>query len=81
VTGRQIKSVTFYMDGPRRKLRAVAHADKKGRYLINISARELSSGVHRVEIVVVFEPKSKTKPKTMHVVLERCPPPRPLFTG
>jgi uncharacterized repeat protein (TIGR01451 family) len=81
VTGRQIKSVTFYMDGPRRKLRTVARADKKGRYLINISARQLSARVHRVEVVVVFEPSSKTKPKRLRVVLERCPPAHPLFTG
>jgi hypothetical protein len=81
VTGRHIKSVTFYMDGPRRKLKTVAHADKKGRYLINISARKLSSRVRRVEIIVVFEPSSKTKPKRLRVVVARCPPPRPLFTG
>jgi hypothetical protein len=81
VTGREIRSVTFYMDGPRRKLRTVAHPDKKGRYLIHIAARELSPHIHRVEMLVVFEPRSKTKPKTMHVVLARCPSPAPVFTG
>jgi hypothetical protein len=81
VTGRQIKSVTFYMDGPRRKLRTVAHADKKGRYLVNINVSKLGSGVHRVKMVVVFVPSSKTKSKTMYAVVARCRPPRPLFTG
>jgi hypothetical protein len=81
VTGRQIKSVAFYMDGPLRKLRTVAHADKKGRYLINIKARTLGSDARRIKIVVVFVPSSKTKPKTLHVVVARCPPPRPAVTG
>jgi hypothetical protein len=81
VTGREIRSVTFYMDGPRRRIGTVEHSDGKGRYLIHIAARELSSHVHRVEMVVVFEPRSKTKPKTMRVVVARCPPPAPVFTG
>jgi uncharacterized repeat protein (TIGR01451 family) len=79
VTGRQIKSVTFYLDGP--KVKIVKRPDKKGRYLININAGKLRSGVHRVRIVVVFVPSSKTKSKTMYVLVDRCRPPRPLFTG
>jgi hypothetical protein len=81
VTGREIRSVTFYMDGPRRRIGTVEHPDTKGRYLIHIAARELSSHVHRVEMVVVFDPRSKTKPKTMRVLVDRCPPPTPVFTG
>jgi hypothetical protein len=81
VTGREIRSVTFYMDGPRRRIGTVEHADHKGRYLVHIAARELSSHVHRVETVVVFEPRSKTRPKTMRVPVARCPPPAPVFTG
>jgi hypothetical protein len=79
VTGRQIQSVTFYLDGP--KVKTLKSPDRKGRYLINIEVRELRSGVHRVRIVVVFVPSSKTKSKTLHVVVARCRPPRPLFTG
>jgi hypothetical protein len=81
VTGHEIKSVTFYLDGPRRKLATVGHPDHKHRFIIHVSAHELTSHMHHVEIVVDFEPRSKTKPKTMRVLLERCPPPRPLFTG
>jgi hypothetical protein len=69
------------MDGPLRKLRTVAHADKKGRYLVNVNVRKLGSGVHRVKMVVVFLPRSKTKSKTMYVVVAGCSPPRPVFTG
>jgi uncharacterized repeat protein (TIGR01451 family) len=79
VRGRQIKSVTFYLDGPR--VKTLKRPDKKGRYLININARKLGSRMHRVRIVVVFAPSSKTQPKTMRVVVARCPPPRPVFTG
>jgi hypothetical protein len=79
VTGRQIKSVTFYLDGPH--VKTLKRADKKGRYLINIDAVKLGFGVHRVRIVVVFLPSSKTKSKTMHVLVARCRPPRPAFTG
>ena len=79
VTGRQIKSVTFYLDGP--KVKTLKRPDKKGRYLININAGDLGFRMHRVRIVVVFVPSSKTRPKTMHIVVARCPPPRPVFTG
>jgi hypothetical protein len=79
VTGRQIKSVTFYLDGPKRK--TVARPDRKGRYLMNINVRKLGFGVHRVRIVVVFVPSSKTKSKTMHVLVARCRPRRPMVTG
>jgi uncharacterized repeat protein (TIGR01451 family) len=78
VTGRQIKSVTFYLDGP---VKTLKRPDRKRRYLVNINARKLGFGVHRVRIVVVFKPSSKTKSKTMHVLVARCRPPRPVFTG
>jgi hypothetical protein len=78
VTGRQIKSVTFYLDGP---IKTLKRPDGKGRYLVNINARRLAFGVNRVRIVVVFVPSSKTKSKTMHVVVARCRPPRPVVTG
>jgi uncharacterized repeat protein (TIGR01451 family) len=77
VTGRQIKSVTFHV-GP---VKTLKRPDKKGRYLVNINVRKLGFGVHRVKVVVVFQPSSKTKSKTMYVVVARCRPPRPAFTG
>jgi hypothetical protein len=84
VVGRQIKSVTFNLDPPKGKrasVKTVTRPDKKGRYLVNYNARELGSGVHRVKIVVAFKPSAKTKSKTMNVVVARCRPPRPVFTG
>jgi hypothetical protein len=79
VTGRQIKSVAFYLDGPH--VETLKRPDKKGRYLININARNMRFGVHRAKIVVAFLPSSKTKSKTMYVLVARCRPPSPLFTG
>jgi hypothetical protein len=91
VTGHQIKSVTFYLDG--HKIKTVTRPDKNGRYLVNINVRKLGFGVHRVKMVVVFQPSSagsaatasaraaQTKSKTMYVVVARCRPPRPVFTG
>jgi hypothetical protein len=90
VTGRQIKSVTFYLDG--HKVKTVTRPDKKGRWLVNINVRKLGFGVHRVKMVVAFQPGSTTsaatgsaraaaKSKTMNVVVARCRPPRPVFTG
>jgi hypothetical protein len=78
VRGREIRSVTFYLDG--HKLRTVTRADP-GRYLMRIDVRKLSHGVHIVRMVVAFKPKSKTKPKTLRAVVARCPAPRPVFTG
>jgi hypothetical protein len=74
-----MKSVTFYLDGPH--VKTVTRPDKKGRYLVNINARKMGFGVHRVRIVVVFVSSSKTKSKTLYVLVARCRPPRPVFTG
>jgi uncharacterized repeat protein (TIGR01451 family) len=74
VTGRQIKSVSFYLDGP---VKTLKRPDNKRRYLVNINARKLSFSVNRLRIVVVFVPGSKTKSKTLHVLVARCLPPRP----
>ena len=91
VTGRGIKSVAFYLDG--RKIKTVTRPDKKGRYLVNINVGKLGFGVHRVRMVVVFQPgtasgaasrnaiAAQTKTKTMTVVVARCRPPTPKFTG
>jgi len=81
VTGHEIKSVTFWLDGPKRKLGIVAHADRRGRFVMHILARDLRAHIHHVEIVVTFTARSRTAPRTMRVPVERCPPPRPVFTG
>jgi hypothetical protein len=79
VTGRQIKSVTFYLDG--RKVKSIARPDRKGRYGIKVNSRKLRFVVHRARMVVVFTTSSETKPQTLRLVLIRCPVPHPRFTG
>jgi hypothetical protein len=79
VTGSEVESATFYLDG--RKLATVLKADKKGRYSVKISARHLKFGAHRVKVIVVFESKSQTATKTFKILVFRCHPPQPKFTG
>src|SRR5438270_9724 len=66
VTGRQIVSATFYLDG--RKVKKMTKADKRGRYGIKVKAGKLRFGVHRVKVIVVFAPGSETKPQTLSVL-------------
>jgi hypothetical protein len=79
VTGRQITSVTFYLDG--HKLNTVTRPDKLGHYGIKVDPRKLRRVVHRVKLVVAFTPSSETKAQTLHLVIIRCPVPHPRFTG
>jgi len=46
-----------------------------------VNGGKLRFGVHRVKIVVVFTPASQTKSKTLRVLVFRCRPPKPKFTG
>ncbi len=79
VTGREVVSATFYLDG--RKVKTVLKPDNEGRYSTKISARKLKYGAHRVKVIVVFEAKSQTATKTFKILVFRCRPPRPQFTG
>jgi hypothetical protein len=79
VSGRQIESATFYMDG--HKLKTVTRPDKSGRYGVTVKAQKVSFGVHRIKVIVVFVAKSQTKPATLHMAIFHCRPPMPKFTG
>ena len=79
VKGRQLQSATFFLDG--RKVKTVTGPDKSGRYGIKVNTRKLSFGVHRVKILVAFIPASQTKSKILRVLIFRCRPPKPKFTG
>jgi hypothetical protein len=52
VSGRQIRRVTFFVDG--RRVGAVTRADRLGRYQARIDPRRLGTGVHRVRARVEF---------------------------
>lgn len=81
VTGREILSVTFYVDGRRR---ATVHA-RPGRrkFTLKINPRHQSHRVHRVTARVTFTPASRTPPTTRRVTYRRPPltPRPPRFTG
>ena len=58
ITGRQIRTATFYVDG--HKVKTVAHPNKAGRWGITVSAKTLRYGAHRVKVIVVFTASSQT---------------------
>jgi hypothetical protein len=79
IEGRQIASATFYLDG--HKMKTLTKPDRSRRFGITVSTSKLTFGVHRVKVRVVFKAGSETKPETMRILIFRCRPPRPTFTG
>ena len=51
IAGRQIVSATFYLDG--RRVKTITKPDRSARYGIDVNARKLRFGVHRVKVIVV----------------------------
>jgi hypothetical protein len=81
VNGRQIKSVTFTIDG--KKIRTLTKANSGSRYKLAINPRTMKTGVHRVLARTVFKSQSGTKPRTLRVTFSRCArrAVSPAFTG
>jgi len=81
VTGRSIQSVTFYVDGKRRK--TVNAVPGRRRFSMRIDPRRQGPGVHRVTARIRYTPGSGTGITTRRVTYRRPPgaasPPR--FTG
>jgi uncharacterized repeat protein (TIGR01451 family) len=80
VRGRQIASVTFYVDGKRVK-RIIA---KQGQAVFRAKVLPGSAvGVHRVTARVVFKAASQTKARTLRLSYQRCARQvvTPKFTG
>jgi hypothetical protein len=81
VTGRDIASVTFYVDGKRR--RTVKAIPGRTRFSLKIDPRRQSRRVHRVTARVTYTPASGKTTTTRRVTYRRPPavagPPR--FTG
>jgi uncharacterized repeat protein (TIGR01451 family) len=61
VSGRQIRAVSFVVDGGRPRM--VRRADKRHRFMIRIQLAGLSHGVHHLFVRVFFTTVSRTKPK------------------
>lgn len=79
VSGRQIRRVTFFVDG-RRVARRTARSGQR-RFTARIRPGTLRPGVHRVTARVVF--RRGARPRTLVLSFQRCvaQDPSPRFTG
>jgi hypothetical protein len=79
VGGRQIRRVTFSLDG--RTVRTFRR--QASTYSVRIDPRKLGTGVHRIAVRVVFTTSSGTRARTLRSVFQRCLQGRigPRFTG
>jgi hypothetical protein len=81
VTGRQIRSVVFYLDG--KKVKTLARPNLGTRFALAVLPNSLTRGSHRVLAVTYFTNASQTKFRTLRVVFQRCARKAvsPKFTG
>jgi hypothetical protein len=81
VTGRQIRRVTFFVDG--RRVRTVTRADSRGRWTLELRTSQLRRGANRVNARVEFSTASQTRTRTLRLNITRCAAQvvRPQFTG
>ena len=81
VNGRQIRRVTFFVDGKRVAVRRARNGQR--RFTARVTPGRLSLGVHRVTARVVFRSASRTRPRTLVLSFQRCArqAPSPRFTG
>jgi hypothetical protein len=82
VTGRQIRRVTFTVDG--RRVAAVTRADRLGRWQARVNPRRLRAGLHRVRARVEFN-RGAGSARTLRMSFRTCARPAaqvaPSFTG
>ena len=81
VTGRQIVSVTYYLDG--RRIKTVRARDGRTRFSVRIDPRRQSRRVHRISARVRFTPASGTTSKRLRMSYRRgaTSMSTPRFTG
>lgn len=75
VTGKQIASVTFYIDG--KKVKTVYGTSAA----LTVVPTKYKKGIHRVNAVVTFIDEAQTAPRTLKSTFFRCIKPKPKFTG
>jgi hypothetical protein len=82
VTGRQIRRVTFTVDG--RRVATVTRADRLGRWQARVNPRGLRTGLHRVQARVEFH-RGAGSARTLRTSFRTCARPAaqvaPSFTG
>jgi hypothetical protein len=79
VTGDDIDTVAFYLDGERVKTRTRPAAT--GRYVLAMRCARLSVGAHRGRAVVTFEEGSSPARRTLPFQITRARRGSPRFTG
>jgi len=83
ITGRQIKSVKFTLDG--KTVKTLTKPDKQGRWLISVAKKNLKKGSHLVVATVTFTAASKTKTRKLQLRFSVCGQVKPQkaegFTG
>lgn len=81
VRGRQIRRVTFYVDG--RRVHQVNGRSGRTRFTARVNPAGRALGVHRVTARVVFVRESGTRARTLVLAFQRCASrqARPVFTG
>ncbi|MEY2532599.1 MAG: hypothetical protein QOF29_509 [bacterium] len=81
VTGRQIRRVTFLVDG--RRVRTVTRADSRGRWALSLRTSQLRRGANRVTARVEFSAAGQARTRTLRLNITRCAAQvvRPQFTG
>jgi hypothetical protein len=81
VRGRQIRRVTFFVDGRRIVIRKAKSGQRT--FKARIRPSRLSVGVHRVTARVVFRTASRTRARTLVLSFQHCArlAPSPRFTG
>jgi hypothetical protein len=80
VTGKQIATVVFLVDG--RRVTTVHARQGRRRFKITINPRRQSHRVHHVTVRVTFKPGSRTRKTTRRFVYRRATPPQtPRFAG
>jgi hypothetical protein len=79
VSGGDIASMTFYIDG--RRLRTLTEPNADGRYAVSMDCSRLSVGAHRGRAVVAFGDNADRSGKTLHFQITRPRHAVPRFTG
>ena len=71
VSGSEISSVTFFVDGRQRRM--VRADGDGGEFALRVDPREQSDRVHRVRADARFESATATRPESMRLTYQRCP--------
>ena len=80
VSGRRIRTVTFFLDG--KKVAVRTKADKHGRFTYTVNRKHLRSGIHTIVARVTYLPETVGGARTFRRTFAKCARAlKPEFTG